>query len=134
MPVKIDFPDRNTRIHFERTLRKHCGMKASMSLPFPIRKYQALFLCAMKERYDGKIITARPDTSTLFLVAFIQNEGDRGWSRCQESIPLPRGIMLPGFEIPNRVTLPAAASISTVVSDEDDALLVEASIRAESQP
>jgi hypothetical protein len=41
MPVKLDFPDKNTRLHFERTLRKHCGIKASMSLPFQIRTIAA---------------------------------------------------------------------------------------------
>jgi hypothetical protein len=41
MPVKLDFPDKNTRIHFERTLRKHCNLKANISLPDPIRKYQS---------------------------------------------------------------------------------------------
>jgi hypothetical protein len=38
--------------------------------------------------------------------------------------------MLPSFEIPNRVDLPMVAD---GIGDEDDALLVEASIGAESQ-
>jgi hypothetical protein len=40
--------------------------------------------------------------------------------------------MLPGSTIPNRVELPVVADPGT--GDEDDALLVEASISAESQP
>jgi hypothetical protein len=31
MPVKLDFPDRNTRIHFESIVRKHCNLKSSES-------------------------------------------------------------------------------------------------------
>ncbi len=65
MPVKLDFPDKNTRTHFERTLRKHCKIKASMSLPFPIRRYQSLFLAALRDQYNGRIITARPDIPSL---------------------------------------------------------------------
>ncbi len=133
MPVKLDFPDRNTRIHFERTLRKHCGMKASMSLPFQIRRYQSLFLKAMKNRYADRTIMVRPDTSTLSLVAFMKNEGGSGWWRCRESLAIPRGIMLPTFEIPNRVELPTVDSDHMGAVDDDDALLVEASIGAESQ-
>jgi hypothetical protein len=100
MPVKLDFPDRNTRIHFEKTLRKHCGMKATISLPFQVRRYQALFLDALRDRYKGRVITARPDTSTLSMVAFMKNESDRGWLRCRETVPIPRGILLPGAVIP----------------------------------
>jgi hypothetical protein len=133
MPVKLDFPDKHTRIHFERTLRKHCGMKASMSLPFQIRKYQSMFLGALRERYAGRVITARPDISSMTLVAFMKNEGGAGgWSRCRESMPIPRGIMLPSFSIPNRVELPVMDGTSN--GDDEDALLVEASISAESQP
>jgi hypothetical protein len=40
--------------------------------------------------------------------------------------------MLPGTAIPNRVDLPEVAGAGRV--DDDDALLVEASISAESQP
>jgi hypothetical protein len=132
MPVKLDFPDRNTRIHFEKTLRKHCGIKATISLPFQIRKFQSLYLDALRDRYKGRVITARPDTSTMSMVAFMKNEGGRGWSRCRESVLIPRGIMLPGSTIPNRVDLPEVAG--TGRDDDDDALLVEASISAESQP
>jgi hypothetical protein len=66
------------------------------------------------------------------VVAFMKNEGGRGWSRCRESVLIPRGIMLPGSTIPNRVDLPEVAGTSR--DDDDDALLVEASISAESQP
>jgi hypothetical protein len=40
--------------------------------------------------------------------------------------------MLPSFSIPNRVELPVMDGTST--GDDEDALLVEASISAESQP
>jgi hypothetical protein len=132
MPVKLDFPDRNTRIHFERTLRKHCGMKASMSLPFQIRKYQGLFYKAMKARYPDRIVMVRPDTPSLSFVAFVKNEGGSGWTRCRETVPIPKGIMLPSYVFPNRVDLPTVADDEMGIGD-DDALLVEASIGAESQ-
>jgi hypothetical protein len=131
MPVKLDFPDKDTRIHFEKTIRKHCGMKATISLPFQIRKFQGLFLDALRNRYKGRAITARPDTSTLSMVAFMKNEGDRGWSRCRETVPIPRGILLPGAVIQNRVDLPVLDDNDR--ADDEDALLVEASVAAESQ-
>jgi hypothetical protein len=132
MPVRLDFPDRNTRIHFEKTLRKHCGIKASMSLPFQIRKFQGLFLSAMKSRYVGRVVSVRPDTANMSLVAFMKEEDGSGWSRCRESVPIPRGIMLPGFTFPNRVDLPGG--VDQGMGDDDEALLVAASIGAESQP
>jgi hypothetical protein len=132
MPVKLDFPDRNTRIHFERTLRRHCGMKASMSLPFEIRKYQGLFYKAMKNRYPDRIVMVRPDTPSLSFVAFMKNEGGSGWTRCRETVAIPKGIMLPNFVYPNRVDLPAVGG-DEMGEGDDDALLVEASIGAESQ-
>jgi hypothetical protein len=44
---------------------------------------------------------------------------------------IPRGILLPGASIPNRVDLPVV--IDSDRADNDDALLVEASMSAESQ-
>jgi hypothetical protein len=95
MPVKLDFPDRNARIHFERTLKKQCNLKATISLPTQIWKYQSLYLKAMRERHVGKVVMVRPDTAAMSLVAFIKEEGDARWTRCRGSWPIPRGIMLP---------------------------------------
>jgi hypothetical protein len=131
MPVKLEFPDKNTRIHFEKTLRKYCKLKASISLPIQIRKFQSLFLAAMRARYPGKVVMARPDTASLSLVAFMKEEGANAWTRCQEKVPIPRGIMLPGAVLPNRVELPPVAAPG--FGEDDDELLVEASIGAETQ-
>jgi hypothetical protein len=62
----------------------------------------------------------------------MKNETGAGWSKCRESIPIPRRIMLPDFEIPNRVDLPEVGP-GPAMGDDDDALLIEASIGAESQ-
>jgi hypothetical protein len=132
MPVKLEFPDKNTRIHFEKTLRKYCKLKASISLPIQLRKFQSLFLESMRARYPGKFIMARPDTASLSLVAFMKEEGANAWTRCQERVPIPRGIMLPGAVLPNRVELPPVTAPGFGDNDDDE-LLVEASIGAESQ-
>ncbi len=131
MPVKLDFPDRNTRIHFERTVRKHCNLKVSISLPKPIRKYQGLFLQAMREKHCGKTVMVRPDASSLSLVSFLKEDGERAWTRCPVQHPIPRNIMLPGYIMPNRIELPGGAD--TDLADSEDAMLVAASIGAESQ-
>jgi hypothetical protein len=85
----------------------------------------------MRARYPGKFVMARPDTASLSLVAFMKEEGASAWTRCQEKVPIPRGIMLPGAVLPNRVELPPVAAHG--FGDDDDELLVEASIGAESQ-
>jgi hypothetical protein len=131
MPVKLDFPDRNTRIHFERTLKKHCNIKATISLPTPIWKYQSLYLKAMRERHVGKVVMVRPDIASMSLLAFLKEEGDTKWTQCPGSWPIPRGIMLPDYVVPNRIDLPMVAD--NELGDED-AMLVAASIGAESQP
>jgi hypothetical protein len=33
MPIRLEFEDRGSRIHFERTIRAQCGIRATMSLP-----------------------------------------------------------------------------------------------------
>jgi hypothetical protein len=131
MPVKLDFPDRNTRIHFERTLRKQCNLKATISLPTPIRRYQALYLKAMKEHLPGRAVMVRPDTASLSLITLVKEEGGSAWLRCPGGHPIPRDIMLPSYKLPNRVDVPAAEVPE--LGDNDDAMLVAASIGAESQ-
>jgi hypothetical protein len=106
MPIRIDFPDRNTRIHFERTVRKHYELNASISLPKSIRQVQSAFLSAMRARNPGKIVMVRPDVPSLSFVAFLKEDDEGGWTRHPEQYPIPRGIMLPGFTPPSRILSP----------------------------
>jgi hypothetical protein len=132
MPLRIDFPDRNTRIHFERTLRKHCDLKASISLPKPLRQLQAVYLSAVRARHPGKIVMVCPETASLSLVAFIKEDGEWGWTRCPDEYRIPRGIILPGFDVPSRIVLQDSQLPDRDVSE--DAMLVEATVTADSQP
>ncbi len=51
----------------------------------------------------------RPDSATLRLVAYKKIYGAPRWEDCEESHPIPLGIMLPGYSSPNRIILPAVA-------------------------
>ena len=131
MPVKLDFPDKNSRIHFEKSLRKHCNLKAQMALPKQIWKYQSSYLRAMRERHVGRVVMVRTDTASMSLVAFTKDEGGSVWERCPGMWPIPRGIMLPGFNVVSRIELPPVSDTS---NGDDEAMLVAATIGAESQP
>jgi hypothetical protein len=118
MPVKLRFEDRNTRLHFERTVKSVCGLRATMSLPKPLREEQAVFLRAVKERYPGRIVTARPDAASLRLVAFHKMHGESKWQKCSESVPIPHGITLPGYNVRKEIVLPPIVSVPESV-DKD---------------
>ena len=106
MPVKLNFADRDSRVNFERTLRELTGLKAVQSLPQSIRKEMAAFRRALEERYQDEIIMTRPNIHTLEYIAFRKKDGDKRWTSCSETHPIPMGIMLPGFRETERVMLP----------------------------
>jgi hypothetical protein len=97
MPVKFKFDDRNTRIHFEKTMRDVCNLRAGISLPKPVRLEQAAFLSALKEKYPNDAITVRPDIGAAALYALRKVGGEGSWINCQERLVLSPGIMLPTF-------------------------------------
>jgi hypothetical protein len=106
MPIKIRFEDKNTRLHFERTIKANCGLRATMSLPKPLREEQAVFAKKIRERYPGEIVTARPDPDSLRLVAFHKKHGEGKWLKCEESVPIPYGILLAGYNVRKDFALP----------------------------
>jgi len=106
MPVKLSFQDRDSRINFERSVREHAGLRAVQSLPKPIRDEMAVFRKALEDRYPNKIIMTRPNARTLMYVALMKNDGDKQWTDCMETHPIPLGIMLPGFVKSGSVFLP----------------------------
>ena len=73
----------------------------------------------------------RVDTAAMSLVAHTKDEGDMTWTRCPGDWPIPRGILLPGFPPVNRIELGPVGDTS---NGEDEAMLVAATIGAESQP
>jgi hypothetical protein len=110
MPIKLSFADKDSRINFERSMRDHTGLRASQSLPQPIRREMAVFRRALEERYNNEIIMVRPDSRHLEFSAFRKQDGDKKWTQCCETHPIPIGIMLPGFKESTRVTLPEVAN------------------------
>jgi hypothetical protein len=108
MPIKFKFDDRDSRIHFETTVRKYCNLKASMSLPKPIREEQAAFLKAVRPRYPDEIVTIRVDTVSMSLQAFRKADGEKKWRQCPESVALRPDTLLPGYKSRSNFDLPLA--------------------------
>jgi hypothetical protein len=105
MPIKFKFEDRNSRIHFEKSMRDNCNMRAGISLPKPVRMEQAAFLTALRERYPNDAITVRPDTRSCSLYALRKEGGEGAWIACQERLTLSPSIMLPTFVPRKKVDL-----------------------------
>jgi hypothetical protein len=106
MPVKFKFDDRDSRIHFETTMCKHCNLKAAMSIPKPIRIEQSAFQKVVKERYPEEIVTVRVDTLRLELRAYRKLDGQKQWIRCPESVALRPETLLPGYNPRKEFVLP----------------------------
>jgi hypothetical protein len=119
MPIKFRFEDRDSRIHFETTIRKHCALRASMSLPWQIRKEQAAFQRAVKTRYPDEIVTVRVDTSTMSLQAYKKADGQKKWSRCPESVRLLPNTLLPDYNPRSVFDLPPAVQVVEPAADEE---------------
>jgi hypothetical protein len=115
MPVKLRFDDRNTRIHFEKSMREFCNLRANISLPKPVRLEQAAFLSSLRERYPNDHITVRPDTVSGYLYALRKEGGEGPWLKCSERLQLSPGIMLPTF-VP-RKTLSLAPPVVVAVEE-----------------
>ena len=96
MPIKLEFDDRNSRIHFERTMLDKCNIKASMSLPKPVRTALNKFHDNLKIRYPDEITMARVDTYKLRFIAFHKEDGGPKWEPCPEWLAIPLDILKDG--------------------------------------
>ena len=103
LPIKLDFPDRGSRMHFERTFREKCGLRATMSLPTPIRKELSAFNKAVRSAYPDKIVMTRPDIATLSFVAFIKEDGAGSWTKCPATHPIPHNIIDDNYNTPSDI-------------------------------
>jgi len=97
MPVKLDFEDMAGRIHFERTMREKCGVRATMSLPPNIRAEQKVFHDQLKLAYPDQLIMTRPDTRSLSFIAFAKKDKEPKWNRLKETCAIDPSCMLVAF-------------------------------------
>jgi hypothetical protein len=106
MPVKLKFEDRNSRLHFERSIKSTCGLRAVMSLPKNIREEQSLIAKALRDRYKDEMVTVRPDAGSLHFIAFRKKATEKRWTRCSETVPIPTGILLSDYKVRTTIVLP----------------------------
>jgi len=93
MPIKLEFDDRNARIHFERTMLAQCNLRASISLPKSVRIAQNKFHEIIRAKYPDEITMVRTDTLRLTFNAFHKAEGGPKWLPCLECENIPLDIL-----------------------------------------
>jgi hypothetical protein len=118
MPVKFRFEDKHSRINFEKTLRAQTGLRATISIPAPIRDEMKAMKAALCDRYPGEIVVVRLDTATAELKAIRKVDKADGWMQCWERFALPRGILLPGYSASKVHQLPPAVSVAEIEQHE----------------
>jgi hypothetical protein len=106
MPVKFKFEDRNSRINFEKTLREHCGMRATISLPKPIRTEMGAFTKAVRAKHPDEVVIVRLDTVNRTFYALRKVHGSKSWTKCEERMELPSEILLPDYSARTSIILP----------------------------
>ena len=115
MPVRLEFEDRSGRLHFQRTMRYKCGLKASMSLPFGVRVAQKAAHTELKQEYPGMIVMVRPKVESLSFVALIKNDGEKKWTILPNKLPIdPNCLSWTG-----RQDAAAAGAAATVAALQD---------------
>ena len=92
-PIKLEFEDRGARIHFERTIKDRCGIRATMSLPYSIHEAQKKFLATMKKLYEDEIVMVHVDTKKLRFIAFHKEDQGPKWLPCDDYEQIPHDIL-----------------------------------------
>jgi len=93
MPIKFVFPDKSSCIHFERTMREKCKLKAAMSLG--IRKEAEKCRKSALEQFPGEIVMVRAESEGLQFAIFHKRDGDRKWVRSPTTYPIPVSAVMP---------------------------------------
>ena len=126
MPVKLKFPDRDSRIFFENSIRNLVGLKATQSFQKQIRNEMNQFMGRVKFENPDMIVMVRPDSRTLRINAFIKREGEKSWNRYHESHPIPLGIMI-GITPASVTTAAATDQLAAPVVQEEESMLTDPS-------
>lgn len=93
--VKLEFPDRGARIHFERTIREKCKIRASMSLPPGIRTEAEKYRQTLLSKFPGEIVMVRAESEGLQFAGLHKKDGEGKWIRDTDTCKIPLSAVLP---------------------------------------
>ncbi len=94
IPVKLVFDDANTRIHFERTVRAKCDLRATVSLPKPLYELQKKINTEARTAHPGKYVSVRHCSKTLSFIVSTRAEGTGSKWTVSSSHPIDPAVMI----------------------------------------
>jgi hypothetical protein len=65
------------------------------------------FKAALEPRYPEEVVAVRLDTLRAVLYAVRKTDGAKDWNKCEETLALPPGILLHGYQPRKSIVLPA---------------------------
>jgi len=106
MPVKLTFPDKDARIYFEQTVKKHCGLSVKMDLPRNLRMAASDFNRKLREKYPGSIIVVKTETNRRLFTAIAKKDGSPTWDKLDDKLTITpamlAGVVQPPVEEMNQ--------------------------------
>lgn len=93
MPIKLSFPDRDSRIYFEQTIKRNCGVSSKMDLPKNLRTASAEFGAGLRTKYPGKIIVVKTEVRKKLFTAITKKNGEQSWERLEDTMAITPAMM-----------------------------------------
>ena len=81
MPVKLTFRDRGSRINFEQTMRTLCNLRATISLPKPIRELRTSLAEDVRSNVPNRFVSIRLNSENQSLVALTKKDASSQWEQ-----------------------------------------------------
>ena len=79
MPVKLTFRDRGSRINFEQTMRTLCNLRATISLPKPIRELRTSLNEEVRSSVPNHFVSIRLNSENQSLIALTKKDASSQW-------------------------------------------------------
>jgi hypothetical protein len=97
IPVRYEFPDKDTRFESEKLLRSKCGAHCATPYPIILRECIKQVSDAVRTKYPGNQVKVLVDTDKFRLrVArreIIEGEKKGRWTYFNKAVPLPQAVL-----------------------------------------
>ena len=81
MPVKLTFRDRGSRINFEQIMRTFCDLRATISLPKPIRELRTSLAEDVRSNAPNCFVSIRLNSEKQSLIALTKKNASSQWEQ-----------------------------------------------------